>query len=37
MGGGEYKDEQFAISLVGSIPATCRGARYWLLTELVSN
>jgi len=36
MGGGEYEDEQFAVSLVGSIPDTCRGERYWLLTELVA-
>jgi hypothetical protein len=36
MGGGEYADEQFVVSLVGPIPATCRGEHYWLLTDLVT-
>lgn len=36
MGGGEYEDEAFVVSLVGTIPATCRGEHYWLLTELVT-
>lgn len=36
MGGGEYKDEEFVVSLVGSIPDSCRGDRYFLLTALVT-
>lgn len=36
MGGGEYGDETFVISLVGPIPDSCRGDRYWLVTELVT-
>jgi hypothetical protein len=36
MGGGEYADEEFVVSLVGDIPAPCRGERYWLLAELVT-
>ena len=36
MGGGEYSDEDFVISLVGPIPESCRGEHYWLLTELVT-
>ena len=35
MGGGEYADEEFVVSLVGPIPEQCRGEHYWLLTELV--
>lgn len=36
MGGGEYADEEFVVSLVGPIPEQCRGEHYWLLTELVT-
>lgn len=36
MGGGEYADEEFAISLVGPIPEPCRGEHYWLMTTLVT-
>jgi hypothetical protein len=36
MGGGEYADEEFVVSLVGPIPQQCRGEHYWLLTELVT-
>jgi hypothetical protein len=35
MGGGEYTDEVSVVSLVGTIPGSCRGEHYWLLTELV--
>lgn len=35
MGGGEYADEEWVVSLVGPIPEQCRGEHYWLLTELV--
>lgn len=36
MGGGEYADEEFVISLVGPIPQRCRGEHYWLMTTLVT-
>lgn len=36
MGGGEYGDEEFVISLVGAIPQPCRGEHYWLMTTLVT-
>ena len=36
MGGGEYSDEDFVISLVGTIPESCRGEHYWLLSGLVT-
>jgi hypothetical protein len=36
MGGGEYSDEAFVVSLVGPIPESCRGEHYLLLTDLVS-
>jgi hypothetical protein len=36
MGGGEYSDEAFVVSLVGPIPEPCRGERYWMLTDLVT-
>jgi hypothetical protein len=36
MGGGEYADEEFVVSLVGPIPQRCRGEHYWLLTDLAT-
>jgi hypothetical protein len=36
MGGGEYADEDFLVSLVGPIPPTFQGERYYLLPELVA-
>lgn len=36
LGGGEYTDEAFVVSLVGPIPDSCRGQHYWLLNDLVT-
>ena len=36
MGGGEYSDEDFVVSLVGPIPESCRVEHYWMLTDLVT-
>ena len=33
MGGGEYTDRAWVESLVGTIPESCQGDRYWLVHD----